>query len=223
MGNLIDEANDRFQQAADIRTAYNELDRLKAPVLRGVADLNHIEPSTKANMMRALMADRYGDEWLAQLDAAPTSKRTPERERYLALLLACAIEHGGYGFPGVVEWHCPAERYGEWFAIIFDRYDIDEDKYSSWEAAANDAPSFRVDLDTMARGPGIIRRAFWATAEDGNTYMHNAETFERLGFGGDERTQLLLSDRTNADDGDYDVIGALAVLECSLYGAVIYG
>lgn len=138
-----------------------------------------------------------------------TITRTVEREEFLAYLLVGAIEHYGYGFPEIIKWHCPDERFGEWFAVITDRYD------------ETDPTTWRVDIDTMAKGLGIIKRAFMATCDRG-THYHVADSFECLGFGGDERKELLLADRTNGDDGDYDVIGALAVLECALFGQVIY-
>lgn len=136
-------------------------------------------------------------------------ERTEERKRFLADLLCTAIEHAGYGFPMAREWEYADEAPGEAYALIRDRYDPDD---KTWH---------RVDIDTMAKGLGVIRSAFIATCDRG-THHHNKDTFECLHFGGDERTELLLSDRTNGDDGDYDVVGALAVLECALFGRVVY-
>lgn len=134
--------------------------------------------------------------------------RTAERAQFLADVLATAVEHNGYGFFDVTEWHWADEiDPSEWFATIVDSED--------------DSPTWRLDIETMAEGLGVIRRAIPATDDDG-TYLVNAETFERLEYGGRSRDQLLLADRTNGDDGDVDVISALAVLECALFGRVVY-
>lgn len=137
-------------------------------------------------------------------------KRSAQRNEFLAFLLITAIEHAGYGFPAVIEYEYNENAPEATFAVIGNRYESDNEKYT-------------VTLDTMAKGLGIIRNAIPATDESGNeTHYVNAETFERLYFGGEARTELLLADRTNSDDGDYDVIGALAVLECALFGSVVY-
>lgn len=137
--------------------------------------------------------------------------RTPARNTFLAYLMITAMEHYGYGFPALVEYEYNEADPASIYAVITDRFNDD------------DNTQFRITVDTMAKGLGIIRNAIPATSEDGKeTYYVNAETFERLYFGGDERKELLLADRTNSDEGDYDVIGALAVLECALFGAVTY-
>lgn len=76
------------------------------------------------------------------------------------------------------------------------------DRYESEGLRIDELEQYYVDLDTMAHGLGIIR-----------DWNHKAEWVK----------DLLLADRTNGDDGDYDVIGALAVLECALFGEVVYG
>jgi hypothetical protein len=80
-------------------------------------------------------------------------------------------------------------------AVIVDRYD---------EPGDDDAlKPTRIDLDTMAKGLRILNESTTNPA--------------------DWVKELMLASRTNGDDGDYDVIGALAVLECAVYGKVIYG
>src|SRR3954464_12921791 len=78
-------------------------------------------------------------------------KRTPEREQFLSDMLIGAIEHSGYGFPGIVEYEPePNGDPGQSYAIIYDRYDrcTDDSSYQSW----------RIDIDTMAKGLGIVRK-----------------------------------------------------------------
>lgn len=133
--------------------------------------------------------------------------RSPERIEFLSNLLCAAIENGGYGFFRTVTWHCPPSNPAAWQAVIADPDD--------------GGKQYRITLDTMAKGLGVIRRAIVATSDDG-TFYHNAETFERLYVPSDARRELLLADRTDGDDGDYDVVGALAVLECALFGRVVY-
>lgn len=140
-----------------------------------------------------------------------TTARTAERNQFLADVLVTAIEHRGYGFSYAVEYVYDDDAPENTYAVIRDRYDEESTE------------TFRVTVDTMAKGLGIIRRAIVATVESGEgTYLHNADTFEQLYYGGDNRSDLLLADRTNGEDGDVDVIGALAVLECALFGRVVY-
>ncbi len=143
------------------------------------------------------------------------ARRTRARADFLADLLSTAVEHGGYGFSETVSYVTPEGDPWAWRAVVRDRYlDPGDDDYGR---------TWTVDLDTMARGLRVIRNAFYATTEDGRvTALHNRETFERLFFDGDARRELLLADRTNGDGGDYDVVGALAVLECALFGSVVY-
>jgi hypothetical protein len=125
--------------------------------------------------------------------------RTAEREEFLSNLLIGAIEHHGYGFPGVLEYRWEGRKPAEVYAVIYDRYEVDED------SDAKPEPTWRVDIDTMAKGLGIIRKKY-----AGEGYADWVKDLQR-------------ADRTNGDDGDYDVIGALAVLECALFGEITYG
>lgn len=146
--------------------------------------------------------------------AKGNARRSPERIAWLTNLLIDAIEHAGYGFPGAVEYE-PNDD-GTAYAVIYDRFEEDDDP--------NTPPkeTWRIDLDTMAKGLGIIRNAVMKEVENDGPVPHNKDTGDRLYFGGEVRRQLLLADRTNGDDGDYDVFGALAVLECAIFGHVMY-
>lgn len=121
--------------------------------------------------------------------------RTPERAEFLANVLATAIEHNGYGFPGIVEWKFDHKNPSETFAVIYDRY----------EAEYPDATGeqWRVTVDTIAKGFGVIRQNF-----EKNGSAHYAVWVR----------DLMLANRTNGDDGDYDVVGALYVLESAIFG-----
>lgn len=119
--------------------------------------------------------------------------RTPERAQFLSDLLVTAIEHAGYGFPEVVEY--VVEPQGDpagTYAVITNRYE-DEDE-----------TTYRVDLDTIAKGLGIARK------------------LPATGPVAEWVRELLTADRTNHEDGDYDVVGALLVLECALFGEPTY-
>ncbi len=126
--------------------------------------------------------------------------RTEERITFLTDLFTDAIDHGGYG----------------WFIV---------DQYSGENMCATirdtvTSTVHHVSIDTIATGLRVIRDSTLAVV-DGHTVRVNAQG-ERLYFGGDARRELMLADRTNGEDGDYDVVGALAVLECGLFGSVVY-
>lgn len=136
--------------------------------------------------------------------------RTPEREQFLLNLFTTAIENGGMGFFAVSAYRWMNRPPAEAYAVI-----------EAEHPQTGEDTEWRIDIDTMAKGLGVIRNAVLKPTEDGEV-RHNRDTGERLGFGGGQRRELLLADRTNGDDGEYDVIGALAVLECALFGTVVY-
>ncbi len=179
--------------------------------------------------------------------AAGNARRTPERIQFLTDLLSGAIEHSGYGFSTAIEYE-PADD-STAYAVIFDRFDIPENAtcerckvriepvgpWDVWtatdgsrvcgEPADRHEPvreTWRVDLDTIARGLGIIRNAVMREVPNDGPVPHNKVTGERLYYGGESRKLLMQADRTNGDEGDWDVISALAVLECAIFGAVRY-
>lgn len=165
--------------------------------------------------------------------AAPTRKRSPERIEYLDGVLDVAIGHAGYGFLSVIR-DGNHDGAGQW-NLVYDRHDEDNypTQYAEWPQVERRAmirgEVWVVDIDTIARGMRIIAdavpKSFETYPGSGRyeTVRANHDTGERLYFGGEARTNLLLSNRTNGDDGDFDVIGALAVVECALFGRVVYG
>lgn len=127
--------------------------------------------------------------------------RTPERIEFLYHLLCAAIEHAGYGFSSAMEWKPNDEHQAESYALIYDRYEESPNGRDDWQPKQ----SWRVDIDTVAQGLGIARKL--VSRPDG------AASWVK---------DLLLADRTNGDDGDYDVVGALLVLECAIFGEPTY-
>lgn len=127
-----------------------------------------------------------------------TVNRTHERTQFLADVLVTAIEHCGYGFPGIVKYEPMIDGdSADTYAVIYDRYA--EEEYDTTEDVKR--VTYLVTIDTIAKGFGII----------GKMKANN-----------DLMRDLMLANRTNGDDGDVDVIGALAVLECALFGDVVY-
>lgn len=138
-----------------------------------------------------------------------TRTRSAERNQFLTDLLTTAVEHCGYGWfttPDVYEWD------GELGTAHAEIVEFDGGEWVK----------HRIDLDTFAKGLGVIRRAELREIEHGDVVLHNAETGERLYMSRGLRKDILEADRTNGDEGDIDVVGALAVLECALFGRVVY-
>lgn len=132
--------------------------------------------------------------------------RTPERIEFLYYLLCAAIEHNGYGFSRATKVHLDDANMAESYAIIFDRYEREEEMILGKAGPdSKSAETWRVDIDTMAKGLGIARKLV-SRPEGAASWVKN----------------LLLADRTNGDDGDYDVVGALLVLECAIFGEPTY-
>lgn len=146
-----------------------------------------------------------------------TRNRTDARNQFLADMLCTAVEHQGYGAFSVSAYRWDGIPVRDTYAVI---------RFSDCEATECDGKcrSHRITLDTIAKGIAVIRNAQWVSrAGQSEGYFSNAVTGQRLYFGGEARRELLLASRTNGDDGDYDVIGALAVVECALFGRVVYG
>lgn len=125
--------------------------------------------------------------------------RTAERTEFLTDIVVTAIENYGYGWFSVEDYDCDNGT-----ARIFDQYD-------------DDAP-YDVSIDVIAKGLGVIRDA----KKDENGDLVNATTGKRLYISVYARKAYMEADREN-DAGDLDVVDALGILECGLFGQVVYG
>ena len=139
-----------------------------------------------------------------------TRDRSPARHQFLTDVLITAVENGGHGWFEVLEYHPDAPAP---FAVVVAD-DDDED----------DPTPLRIDLDIIARGLGIIRRARHEAITDGpdidQQVLHNSVTGQRLYMSADMRQRIVAADRSN--EADIDVIDALAIVECGLFGGVTY-
>lgn len=121
------------------------------------------------------------------------------RAQFLSDMLVTAVEHGGYGFPGVLEYKVePDGDPAGTRAVIFDRYE-----HPDGAAARKPPPSWVIDVDTMEKGLAVVR------GMDPRTHA-------------DWVAELQRADDSDGESGDYDVVGALLVLECALFGEGIY-
>jgi hypothetical protein len=125
------------------------------------------------------------------------TSRTAERIEFLSDVLIGAIEHSGYGFPGILEYP-DVENPAETYAVIYDRYDESPDGSETWKPKQ----SWRVDIDTMAKGIGILRKKYAGTVSDQMKTMFEAN-------------------REN-DAAQLDVVDSLAILEAAIFGDVVY-
>jgi len=140
----------------------------------------------------------------------PTDTYPAERNEFLTNVLSCAIDHRGYGWFHIDEYELP-ENDGTAYALVTE----DEDK-----------TQYRLDIDTVAKGIAVIKAAgageFPAgVGQDVERDLANAETGERLFLSGSDREAILEADREN-DATDIDVVLALAIVECGLFGQVRY-
>lgn len=140
--------------------------------------------------------------------------KSAERTQFLADVLVTAIENYGYG------------------AFTTDKWSIDVDVDADPNAYAlvnfEDAPGetvpvqHRVNADTMAHGIQVISDAVLQGGDDEERrLLVNGKTGERLFMGRGQRKAILEASREN-DAGELDVIDALAILECALFGKVVY-
>ena len=134
--------------------------------------------------------------------------KSPQRIEFLTDVLITAVEHCGYGWFAVKEYTCDGE---DPYALIEELYEERPTKY-------------RLDMNVVARGISVIRQAVLKTPTnrpDEGLVLHNARTGQRLFMSESLRSTILESSREN-DAGEIDVVGALAVVECGLFGYVQY-
>jgi hypothetical protein len=135
--------------------------------------------------------------------------RTDERTEFLSDVLSTFTESGSAL---------------SWFTV--DVYELDSDDRPSRVVITDDeGQRHEVNLDTIARGIGIIRNAVMRVdakyPQDGEV-LHNAETGERLHLSRDERDQILCADRDYDEAVNLDSVDASAIVECALFGKVVY-
>jgi hypothetical protein len=140
--------------------------------------------------------------------------RSDERKQFLTDVLTTAVENCGYGWFDVDEYEWDPDQgtqLGKAYAVV---------------VAKDDNAKYRIDLEVIARGLGVIRgarlREFQGHGGKVVRVLINSKTAERLYMSEWMRANIMLSDRTNGEDGDMDVIDALAVVECGLFGKVTY-
>lgn len=132
--------------------------------------------------------------------------RSAARAQFLADVLTTAIESGEYG----------------WFSVI--EYQASETAPTARIVADDDESGQRlvVDLATIAHGLQTIELAAGRpVGDDGQLVPHNYQTGARLYMSFAQRRAIRGASRAN-DAGELDVIDALAILECALFGAVTY-
>lgn len=146
--------------------------------------------------------------------------KSAERIEFLSGVLSGAVENNGYGGLTSDKWHCPDGKEAEWYAVMVEREYDDKPE------------SFRVDLDTIAKGIGVISRAVLRKIESGYDkgaeVLHNSKTGERLYLSQEMRRDIMAASAENdaagsERGGDLDVIAYLAIMECGIYGRVVFG
>lgn len=126
------------------------------------------------------------------------SNDTTNRDEFLEEILDAAGQgHAEFmELEGWSEAHGPGPNY----TIIDDGIEDGNDK-------------FLVTLATVRRGFGIIAKAKHTEANETDVkYLPDSQ-----------RKRINEINKSNGDDGDYDAIDAMAIVEIGLWGAVTYG
>lgn len=139
--------------------------------------------------------------------------RSEARTEFLTDILTGAIENYGYGWFVVEEykWQDPDI---EPYAVIMDE----------------DETEYRVDFKVINKGLRVIASSVMRSPEPGQPtlegadvkVLHNAVTGERLYLASTRKAEIRKADRTNGNEGDLDVVDYLAIVECGLFGKVVY-
>lgn len=130
--------------------------------------------------------------------------RTHEREQWLADVLATAVEGGVNGWAQITDYQYADDAPGQaratfWFEPIDDKpVEVDKDGDTS----------IVVTIDVVARGMRVLREQRAA---------------DPSWAGSTSWKYVLESNRTNGEDGDYDADDASCIVQCGMFGDVVFG
>jgi hypothetical protein len=126
-------------------------------------------------------------------------------------IINTAIESGPGQWFTVHAYKWMDQAPGETFAIIEE----DEDE---------DGKRLTVDMALIRKGLDVIGQAVFRQADNANDglVLHNAETADRLYMGQDMARRIIHAATADEDDWDLDAVDALAIVECGLFGRVVY-
>lgn len=125
-------------------------------------------------------------------------------------MVTTAVENGGVGWFRVDEYRWQNLAPGEAFAVVHDQED-------------DEPVPHRIDRACVLAGLAVIATCVLREIPGGEEVPHNATTGERLYM---HRTMVERIMRAMADPedgaGDMDALDALAIVECGLFGRVVY-
>jgi hypothetical protein len=126
-------------------------------------------------------------------------------------MVTTAIESGPGGWFTVIGYKWQDQAPGKTFAVI------EEDENS-------DGTRWTVDAALIRKGLDVIGQAVFRQADNANDglVLHNAETADRLYMGQDMARRIIHAATADEDDWDLDAVDALAIVECGLFGRVVY-
>jgi hypothetical protein len=137
--------------------------------------------------------------------------RDGRRAEFLTTVLTTAIESGSLGWFVVHEYRHDSVPLGSAYALI--------------EPEDQENITHRVDLDVIARGLALIRDALplvQSTRPSDGPVLCDRTTGKRLYVSAGMRSRIMAADRSCDEDGDLDAIDALSIVECGLFGQVVY-
>lgn len=154
-------------------------------------------------------------------------EKSAERIEFLSGILGEVTGAGTYGFFYLVS------ETGEGTRDHTARIIAKEDACDEYGIPMEDIPEDKivtVDLDTIAKGLGVIQRSVLREVTEGydkgNNLLHNVRTGQRLYLSVDRKNAIrgasFSNDASGSGSGDLDILDYLAILECALFGAVMY-
>lgn len=164
------------------------------------------------------------------------AEKSAERIEFLSDILGEVTGAGSYGFFYLIEE--TGQGTAEHKARIIDKEDACDDDGWPLEVIPEDK-IVTVDLGTIARGLGVIQRSVMrdtpevirtvnAGTPDEMTYtirsenvLHNVRTGERLYMSPQQKKAIRDASFEN-EAADLDILDYLAILECGLFGKVMY-
>lgn len=130
-------------------------------------------------------------------------------EEFTDDMITTAVENGGMGWFYVREYRWESMPPGETFAVVEDK---------------EDERVHRIDRSVILEGLRVMATHVLREVPYDGLVPHNAATGERLYLSASSCERILRASQDPDGDGagDMDVIDALAIVECGLFGKVVY-
>lgn len=138
-------------------------------------------------------------------------------EEFTDCMITTAVENGGMGWFYVRAYRWQNLAPGEVYADVVDR--------EEWDESEEAAPVHRINRSVILSGLRVMDTHVLQDVPYDGMVPHNTATGERLYLSAESCRRIVAASQDPDGDGagDIDAVDALAIVECGLFGKVVYG